>query len=119
MKPTVRHIAILGSTGSIGQSALDVVARHPDRFAVVGLSCGRNLEKLVEQIAQFRPQVVVVEQAADIQNLRDKLAARSLSPTWHGEILSGPAGLDQLVKHTAVERVLSAIVGTAGLRPTY
>jgi 1-deoxy-D-xylulose-5-phosphate reductoisomerase len=109
--PATRHIAILGSTGSIGQSALDVVARMPGRFRVSYLTAQRNIDLLRQQINQFRPRGVVVH---------DESAAALLRASVNGatEVLAGDEGLLEVVSRTDVDLVLSALVGFAGLRPT-
>jgi 1-deoxy-D-xylulose-5-phosphate reductoisomerase len=107
----VRRIAILGSTGSIGVQALDVAARFPDRFEVVGLAAGRNVARLVEQVRRFRPRVVSVCDEATARELRALVRA----PT---EVLSGDAGAVAIAAHPDVDLVLAAISGGAGLRST-
>jgi 1-deoxy-D-xylulose-5-phosphate reductoisomerase len=106
--PAVRRITVLGSTGSIGRSALDVVRHYPGRFEIVGLGAGSNVERLAAQVAEFRPKRVAVadEAAAD--------ALRRLVPGT--EVWAGPEGLQRLAAEP-VDIVLCAIVGAAGLRP--
>jgi 1-deoxy-D-xylulose-5-phosphate reductoisomerase len=104
--------AILGSTGSIGVSALDVVAAFPERFAVVALTAGSNLVRLEEQIRRFRPQMVAVLNAADAVQLRQALGGEG------PEIVVGVEGLMACAAHPAAEMTVSAIVGAAGLVPT-
>ncbi len=107
----MKRVAILGSTGSIGVQALDVVARFRGRFEVVGLAAGRNVAKLAEQARRFRPRVVSV---------RDEAAARELRAAVPGgtEVLSGDAGAVRIASHPDVDFVLAAISGGAGLRST-
>jgi 1-deoxy-D-xylulose-5-phosphate reductoisomerase len=107
----VKRVAILGSTGSIGVQALDVAARFPDRFRVVGLAAGRNVARLAEQVLRFRPALVSV---ADDAAARE-LAARVPAGT---EVLSGDAGAVAVATAPDVEFVLAAISGGAGLRST-
>ena len=110
----MKRISILGSTGSIGTSALRVVRRHPDRFQVVGLAAGRNLDLLAEQVREFRPMACSV---AD-----DDLAAalrRRLPADLRCEVLSGVAGNVTVASCPEADTVLSAIVGAAGLVPTF
>ena len=104
----MRRILILGSTGSIGIQALDVVARA-DAIEIVGLSAARDWETLV---AQARAHGVRRIALADVQ------AAEAASAQFDGEVLSGPEGLVQLVVDSGAEMVLNAIVGSAGLGPT-
>ena len=107
----MKRVAILGSTGSIGVQALDVVARFPDRFEVVALSAGRNAARLAEQVRRFRPRLVAVA---------DEAAARDLAAMVPAgvEIVPGEAGAVAAATHPDVEFVLAAISGGAGLRST-
>jgi 1-deoxy-D-xylulose-5-phosphate reductoisomerase len=107
----MRRVTILGSTGSIGRTALDV-ARRLGEIAVVGLSGRTNLPLLAEQVREVRPEAVAVESEDDARTLR------TLVPDWQGEILSGPAGLAELAAGTTAEIVLVGVVGAAGLAPT-
>src|SRR5215212_9843406 len=104
-------LTILGSTGSIGCSTLDVVRQNRDRYQVFSLVAGRNLTLLREQIAEFKPKVVVV---AD-EGVRDELA-KSVNGT---ELLAGSAGRVAVSTASEVGAVISAIVGVAGLEATY
>ena len=109
----MKKLSILGSTGSIGVSTLEIVASHPDRFEVVALAAGRNLELLVKQISAFRPKLVSV--------LDNELAAtlrEVLPPGPMPEILAGVEGLIAAATHHDTEMVVAAIVGAAGLVPT-
>jgi 1-deoxy-D-xylulose-5-phosphate reductoisomerase len=108
----MKNLAILGSTGSIGVSTLDIVAAHPDRFRVVSLSAGNNLDRLEEQIRRFRPQIVSVVRPGAARDLRQRLGSDA------PEVVSGVEGLIACATHGQVEMVLSAIVGAAGLVPT-
>ena len=109
--PTVKRVAILGSTGSIGVQALDVVARFPGRFQVVGLAAGRNASRLLEQIRAFRPRFVSVADEAAARALRAEAPAGV-------EVLSGDAGAVAIASHADVDFVLAAISGGAGLLST-
>ncbi len=108
---SIRHIALLGSTGSIGRSSLEVIAGFPDRFRVTYLTAHRNIELLKEQIARFRPRGVVV--------LNDACAA-ALHSSLNGatEVLRGEEGLEEVVRRHDVDLVISALVGIVGLKPT-
>jgi 1-deoxy-D-xylulose-5-phosphate reductoisomerase len=108
----LKNLCILGSTGSIGVSTLDVVAAHPDRYRVVALTGGGNLSRLEEQIRRFRPLVAAVVTTDDARRLRE-----SLGPD-RPEILSGIEGLIACATCSEAEMVVSAIVGAAGLVPT-
>ena len=107
------QLSILGSTGSIGVSTLDVVQRHPQRYAVVALAAGRNIAKLAEQVRTFKPKLVSVLNQADIEKLQQ------LIPECHCTIVSGEAGAIQVATHPDADKVVSAMVGAAGLKPTY
>ena len=106
----MKRLLILGSTGSIGTQALDVVARAPEAFELVGLSAERSHEAL---IAQARAHGV------DRIALSDADAAARAAEAWTGgEVLAGPEGLVRLVAESGADLVLNAIVGSAGLGPT-
>ncbi|WP_242338522.1 MULTISPECIES: 1-deoxy-D-xylulose-5-phosphate reductoisomerase [Anaeromyxobacter] len=107
----MKRVAILGSTGSIGVQALDVVGRFPDRFQVVGLAAGRNAARLAEQVRRFRPRLVSVADAAAAREVRE------LAPPGT-EVLVGEAGAVAVASHPDVDFVLAAISGGAGLRST-
>jgi 1-deoxy-D-xylulose-5-phosphate reductoisomerase len=109
-----RTLTILGSTGSIGTNTLDVVRQNPEHFHVFALVAGRNVELLARQIEEFKPQVAVVEQAADVDRLR-----ALLPKTGNPELLSGPAARVQVAVAAEADTVMSSIVGVAGLEATY
>ncbi len=108
-----RKLTILGATGSIGVSTLDVVARHPDRFEVVALSGHRQVARLAEQCLAFAPAIAVVMDAEAARSLRELLAGRVATEVMHGE-----AALEHIAALPEVDTVMAAIVGAAGLRPT-
>ena len=112
----LRTLTVLGSTGSIGTSTLDVVRQNPQRFQVFALAAGRNIESLAKQIQEFTPRVVVVQDAADIDRLR-ALLIDACAPV--PQILSGPTALDQIAVAGEIDTVMSSIVGVAGLAATY
>ncbi len=109
-----RRLTVLGASGSIGVSTLDVVARHPERFEVVALSAHTRVEVLARQCLRHRPRYAVVASEADARRLSGELAAAGLST----EVLSGPAALAQVAMLPEVDTVMAAIVGAAGLAPT-
>lgn len=109
-----KGVTILGSTGSIGVSTLDVIARHPDRFHVVALTAHSNIERVIQQVQQFRPRFVVLRDSHKAQLLRNQLQTLQ-SKT---EVLSGEAGLCDVCALPEVDFVMAAIVGAAGLMPT-
>jgi len=108
----MKRLAVLGSTGSIGVTTLSVVERFPDRFRVVALAAGKNLEKLKEQVRRFQPEVVSISSEADARDLRAHL------PGFRGEILCGAEGLVAVATHPEADMVMAALVGAAGLPPT-
>ena len=108
-----QRIVILGSTGSVGTSTLDVIARHPDRFEVWGLSGNRRLDELVAQCRRWQPRVVAVPGDAQARRLIDALAPLGLRT----EVLVGEAALSDMASHPDVDAVMAAIVGAAGLAP--
>jgi len=112
----MRGLSILGSTGSIGQRALEVVGQPPlaGELRVVGLAAGRNVERLAEQVRRHRPRVVSVSRPAD----RDRLAERLGEAATGVELLSGEEGARAVAACPEADVVLSAMVGAVGLEPT-
>lgn len=110
-----RRLCILGATGSIGKSTLDVVSRNPGRFDVVALSAHRNTRRLAEQCARFDVQLAVIADPARV----DELAAELRAAGSAAEIMSGEEGLIAAAGLTNVDAVMAAIVGAAGLAPTF
>lgn len=110
---SVRHLTILGATGTIGVNTLDVVARHPDRFNVVALSGSSQLDKLAGQCRAHCPRYAVVLDAASAARLSEMLKATGCAT----EVLWGMAALEQIAALPEVDTVMAAIVGAAGLRP--
>ena len=107
-------VVVLGSTGSIGESTLDVLARHPDRFRLVAIGAHRSVEKLRQQILRYRPAYAAL---ADEQAARDlKLRLADAAP--HTRVLSGPEALLELATLPEAQCVMAAIVGAAGLPST-
>jgi 1-deoxy-D-xylulose-5-phosphate reductoisomerase len=112
-KVPLKKIAVLGSTGSIGRSALQVVEQFPDRLQVVALAAGRNIDLLAEQIHRFRPRLAAV---LDPQLAKD-LTSR-LQPGIEVEVVAGSTGYQQVASCAEAEMILSSMVGAAGLIPT-
>ncbi len=112
----MRRIAILGSTGSIGRSTLSVAESYPDRFQIVALAAGGNLEAAFEQAQRWRPRVVSMATEADADALRFRLKKETLGDI---EVVHGAAGTVRVATHAEVDFVVSAIVGVAGLEATY
>jgi 1-deoxy-D-xylulose-5-phosphate reductoisomerase len=109
----MKKISILGSTGSIGVSTLDVVVHHPAEFSVAALAGGRNIPLLKDQIRQFHPELAAVIDKEHADRLR-----AILPPDEKTVILWGPAGYREVARHQDAEMVVSAMVGSAGLVPT-
>ena len=107
-----KGIAILGSTGSIGTQALEVLAAYPEYFDLQVLTAGKNAELLIEQALKFQPNSVVITDESQYQKVKDAL--------WSADIhvYAGQAALCQVVESTEVDTVLTALVGYAGLKPT-
>lgn len=112
----MKRIAILGSTGSIGRSTLSVVESHPNRFQVVTLAAGRNVEAAFEQVQRWKPRVVSVADFSDAEKLSSRLRVAGLSNV---EVMHGSPGTISVATHPEVDFVVSAIVGVAGLEATY
>ena len=109
-----RRIALFGATGSIGGSALDVIARHPDRFVVEALSAHGQVDALLDLCARFRPRMAIIADPARETELRAGLRARGLATVGRG----GESALDEIAADPASDTVLAAIVGAAGVSST-
>ena len=109
------NITLLGSTGSIGTSTLDVIRRHPERFRLFALAANSSVDSLYEQVLEFRPAFAVLVDADAAASLRSRVAAAGLAT----EVLDGEAALEMLVSHPDVDAVMAAIVGAAGLRSAW
>lgn len=112
MKKRKKRLVILGSTGSIGQSTLDVIRRFRTRYEVVGLAAGRNSGLLAKQVEEFQPEVVAVESEKQARELRRKLGRSRL------RILCGEEGYEEIASADRADMIVSAITGIAGLKPT-
>lgn len=108
----MKRLAILGSTGSIGTQALDVVAAHPDKFEVEILSAHSNAELLIEQAKKYKPNAVVIVDEDKYEDVKQGLAMQPI------KIFAGKQSLDEVVQWDSVDLVLAAIVGFAGLSST-
>ncbi len=109
----MKRLAVLGSTGSIGQNVLDVARQFPEKFQIVGLAAGRNLRLLAEQVRDFHPALVSVQD----KSLAADLASLLASPN-HTKIVSGIAGAKEVAASSQADLVVSAMVGAVGLEPT-
>lgn len=107
-----KGIAILGSTGSIGTQALQVVREQPERFQVELLTAGRNADLLIAQAQEFNPNAVVIGDTARLAEVKDALFPRGI------KVYAGDAAIEQAVRGENIQLVLTALVGYAGLRPT-
>ncbi len=110
MKP----ITLLGSTGSIGTQTLDIVEQYPDRFRIVGLAAGSNVELLARQVRRFRPEIVGIARSDRLGELGEALAGLDPMPI----LVGGAEGLAEVASYGAAETVVTGIVGCAGLLPT-
>lgn len=109
---TPKRIAILGSTGSIGTQALEVVDQHPDKFSVAVLTANNQADLLIEQARKYRPQIVVIANQSKYQEVKEALSDLEISVT------AGADALVEAMEHPDTDMVLTALVGFAGLRPT-
>ena len=107
-----KNIAILGSTGSIGTQALDVISAHPDIFAVEVLTAQSNCDLLIRQAIQFSPNAVVIGRKDCYAKVADALQSYPV------KVYAGEEAITQIVEMTEIDMVLSALVGYAGLKPT-
>ena len=110
----MKLVTILGSTGSIGESTLDVISRHPDAYRVFALSCNSNIEKLVKQCEKFKPDYAVVTSSESAIVCSGLLSTKNIQT----QVLVGIDGLNAVAVDDAVDIVMSAIVGAIGLEPT-
>ena len=107
-----RHIAILGSTGSIGTQALEVIKQHPDKLDVEVLTAHSNAHLLISQAIEFRPNAVVISKESMYQQVREALDPYDI------KVYSGSASIEQVVEMETIDMVLVALVGWSGLKPT-
>ena len=110
----MRSVAILGSTGSVGISTLDVIARHPDRYRVAALSANTDVQGMLAQCRQFLPQLVAMADPESAQALEKTLKAEGLAV----DVLAGADGLEAVATHPDATDLMAAIVGAAGVVPT-
>lgn len=108
----MKNISILGSTGSIGRQTLEVISQFPHIFCVKGLAAGKNINLLKEQISQFSPKVVSVQEEEDAYTLSKELLSGSV------EILWGEKGAEAIASYAEADLVVSSMVGASGLKPT-
>lgn len=110
----IRYLTILGSTGSIGENTLDIVARHSDRFRVVAITANENVDKIFAQCQHFRPRYAVLLDAISAEQLDKKIRMARIDT----QVLAGVESLEKVASLPEVDTVMAAIVGAAGIRPT-
>ncbi|MBO9680581.1 MAG: 1-deoxy-D-xylulose-5-phosphate reductoisomerase [Acidovorax sp.] len=108
-----QRLTVLGSTGSIGTSTLDVVRRHPERFEIFALSAATQVDLMLAQCAEFRPRYAVMASSTHAAALAERVRAEGLGV----EVLLAPDALETIASHAEVDAVMAAIVGAAGLAP--
>jgi 1-deoxy-D-xylulose-5-phosphate reductoisomerase len=113
MSAALQRVCILGATGSVGTSTLDVISRHPDRFEVFALTAHSRVDELAAQCVRWRPRFAVLPEAAQAADLRARLNEQGIAT----EVLAGAQALCDLASHPEVDSVMAAIVGAAGLAP--
>ena len=111
---TVQNVTVLGATGSIGVSTLDVIRRHPDRYRAFALCAHSQIDKLFEQCLEFKPRFAVLRDAKLAAQLAEQLSAAGLNT----EVRFGTEALVEVSSLPDVDAVMAAIVGAAGLEPT-
>lgn len=107
-----KHIAILGSTGSIGTQTLEVIEQHPDKFEATVLTAGNNVELLIQQALKFEPDTVIIANEDKYEQLKEALASKPI------KIFAGADAIAQIVSSSEIDIVLTAMVGFAGLEAT-
>ena len=112
LNPRPKQIALLGSTGSIGENSLDVIRQHPDRFRVRYLTAHRNVEKLAARAKELKPKGVVVTDPAQFKTAENRLRGVC-------RVLTGMEGILEIVQDPEIDLVLNALVGDVGVLPTY
>jgi len=110
----VKAITLLGSTGSIGTQTLDILSQYPDRFRLVGIAAGRNVERLAQQIRQFQPEIAAIRDESLLPDLEAALTGMERRPI----LRAGEAGMIEVASYGDAEAVVTGIVGCAGLLPT-
>jgi 1-deoxy-D-xylulose-5-phosphate reductoisomerase len=110
----MKRITLLGSTGSIGTQTLDIVAEYPEKFQIVGMTAGGNIDLLAQQIRQFRPEIVAIANQNKIADLKEAIADLAVKPI----LLAGAEGVETVASYGDSEAVVTGIVGCAGLLPT-
>jgi 1-deoxy-D-xylulose-5-phosphate reductoisomerase len=110
----MKRITLLGSTGSIGTQTLDIVAEYPEKFQVVGMTAGGNIELFTQQIRKFQPEIVAIASETKLAELKEAIADLAVKPI----MLAGAEGVETVAAYGDSEAVVTGIVGCAGLLPT-
>lgn len=110
----VKALSLLGSTGSIGTQTLDIVSQYPDQFRIVGMAAGRNVELFAQQVRQFKPEIIALQDESKLPDLKAAIADLDPQPI----ILAGESGVVEVARYGDAEVVVTGIVGCAGLLPT-
>ncbi|BBC22575.1 1-deoxy-D-xylulose-5-phosphate reductoisomerase [Pseudanabaena sp. ABRG5-3] len=110
----MKRITLLGSTGSIGTQTLDIVAEYPEKFQVVGMTAGGNIELFAQQIRKFQPEIVAIANDTKLAELKEAIADLAVKPI----MLAGAEGVETVAAYGDSEAVVTGIVGCAGLLPT-
>ena len=110
----MKAITLLGSTGSIGTQTLDIVEHNPDKFRIVGLAAGSNVELLAQQVRKFRPEIVAIGNEAKLPEFKDAIS----NLDYHPIIVAGAQGTIEVAGYGDAQSVVTGIVGCAGLLPT-
>jgi 1-deoxy-D-xylulose-5-phosphate reductoisomerase len=115
----IKRISLLGSTGSIGTQTLDIVTEYPDRFKIVGMTAGGNIDLFAEQIRKFQPEIVAIADVSKVDDLKAAIGDLKDSKTQTAPIiLAGAEGIETVAGYGDAEAVVTGIVGCAGLLPT-
>jgi len=118
MRNKLKKVSILGSTGSIGVNALNIIDDNPKDFKIIGLAAGKNLKLLLKQALKYRPKYLSVREHSDAKKLQKSMFSR-IGTSYKPDILFGEDGVVDVATRGGSDLVLSAIVGSSGLKPTY
>ena len=113
-----KKLSLLGSTGSIGTQTLDICREQPEHFKCVAMAAGGNLDLLAQQIVEFKPKLVSIQESSKIDELRRKLKSMGMDESSMPDFAAGEAGIVAVATHPDCDTVVTGIVGCAGLLPT-
>lgn len=113
-----KKLSLLGSTGSIGTQTLDICREQPEHFKCVAMAAGNNLDLLAQQIVEFKPKLVSIQESSKIDELRRKLKSMGMDDSSMPDFAAGEAGIVAVATHPDCDTVVTGIVGCAGLLPT-